>query len=62
MGANWRPASHMLLSKPIRAVVHSTFNILSSPFDVNFKEVRIQLQMQLIDLQCLETDIETCLG
>ena len=34
--------------------LNPTFKIFSLPFDVDYEEVQLQLQMELIDLQCSE--------
>ena len=45
---------HMLFLRPILVALQPTFKIFSSPFDVDCEEVPLQLQMELIDLQCSE--------
>ena len=43
-----QPAGHMRLSKSIHADLFSTDIILSTAFDVDFKELSLQLQIELI--------------
>ena len=45
---------HAASSRPICAALDPTFNIFFLPFDADCKEVTLQLQMQLIGLQCSE--------
>ena len=46
--------NHMLSSRLIRTAPHLTFKIFSSHFDVDCKEVPLQLQMELSDFQWSE--------
>ena len=41
-------------SRTICTALLPTFKIFSSPFDIDREEVLLQLQMELIDLQCSE--------
>ena len=51
---NLQPAGYMWPSRPIHATLHPTLKIFSSSFDFNCEEVPLQLQMELIDIQCSE--------
>ena len=44
----------MWLSRPIHAALHTTFKIFFLPFDVDYEKILLQMQIELIDLQCSE--------
>ena len=44
----------MQSTRPIYAALHPTFKMFSLPFDVDREELLLQLEMELIDLQCWE--------
>ena len=48
------PVGRRQPSRPIYLALHPTFEIFSPLFDVDFEEVPLQLQIEIIDIQCSE--------
>ena len=51
-GKGSQPVGHIHLLRPICVTLCPTFKIFSLPFDVDCREVPLQLQMKIVDLQC----------